>query len=157
MANTIELYNYTGLEKVIRKNITLVETVSGEYRSPLTLMNPTYVLAGSVQPLLVNGQVNYLKVANRFYHVIDWSVEFNGLIQVNLHLDVLMTYKDIINDLEIMLERSSTAIDPDIADSQLPLSANKEVAFMDFPRGFSENSEDGCYMMVTSQNGYTKV
>lgn len=74
-----------------------------------------------------------------------------------LHMDVLNSYKDEINKMEVMLERSSNSLESDVVDSQYPLASNKLIETIDLPIGFSELEEDGTYILVTSQNLYTGV
>lgn len=156
MTATMTLYRYQGLPQVINKNLVKLYDLTGDFRQPLTLMNPVFVVTGTDnQGSFLGNSCNYCEIEGNYYYLMDYQIMPKGAIQISLHLDVLMTYKEQINNLEVMLDRSSNATDKDIADQMLPLSANKDITTQDFPRGLSESEDQGCYVLITSQNGYT--
>lgn len=164
MAVKVELRRYSGLPQVIKKNTSLITEATGTFNQPYSLMNPTINLAGSyvsnipgtfIQEILADGRANYVKIEDKYYFIMDWKIMPNNYVEISLHLDVLTTYQDIISELYVGLERSSTAPNKDIQDGMFPTSMNKEYVTIDFPRGFSEDESKGTYILVTAQNGYS--
>lgn len=151
------LRKYTGSPYVIRKHTTEVYKTEGEFRQPFSLMNPTVTLSGDAQYIFNSNLANYLEVEGRFYYIVDWTIFPTFVVEVKLHLDVLNTYKDEIGNIEVMLTRSSSSNSTELPDGMLPLGADKMYETQHLPKQFSEAEEDGIYIMVTSQKGYTSV
>lgn len=154
---TITLLKYDGSPYVINKSPTTVRTIEGQFRGPVSLMNPTVALSGDTINLLNTNQANYLEIEGRYYYITDWTIIPNNHIEVKLHLDVLYTYKTEIGQMQVLLARSSNPQTEDIPDGMHPLSSDKIFEIQHLPNQFSELEEDGTYIMVTSQRGYTKV
>lgn len=158
MSVTVELRSYRGLPQVINKYSTIVETITGTFNQPYSLMDPVINVTGdNIQKILTDGTANYVKIEDKYYFIMDWTVMPNNYVEISLHLDVLTTYQDEIRELYVGLERSSTAPNKDIQDGMYPTSMNKEYVTIDFPRGFSEDESKGTYILVAAQNGYTIV
>lgn len=156
--STIVLMRYTGLPQVINKSPTTVKTLTGNFRQPFSLMNPIIdVSGGDVQSHLMSNGVNYAMIDGKYYYIQDVTARHNQHLEIKLHLDVLMTYKDEINKLDVMLERSSTAPNDNIRDDMYPLDSNKSYTVIDLPNGFSDQEADGTYILVTNQTGYEAV
>lgn len=160
MAVTVELRRYRGLPQVIKKNTDFIMDRTGTFNQPYSLMNPTLNIemgGNALKGYLIDGYANYVKIDDKYYFIVDWKVMPNNYIEISLHLDVLTTYQDIIGELYVWLERSSTSPNKDVQDGMLPLSMNKEYVTVDFPRGFSEDESKGTYILVAAQSGYTVV
>lgn len=153
---TISFLNYSGLPQVISKSYVNMLDLSGTFRQPLSLMNPTITVEGvNIQTLLNENRVNYVKIEDKYYYITDWNIMPNEMVNVELHLDALMTYKDEINKLSIILDRGKGEGDTkDVTDSQYPVSNKKTYEIMNLPTGFDDRESHGTYIVVTSQDGY---
>lgn len=172
----IKFYRYNGLPQVINKDLgdPYIETAKGgSFNQPYSLMNPSITFTGNLtgnasgdlKLLFYNNGVNYIEITeenegsvkSKFYYLMDYEYLHHNHIVVNLHLDVLMTYRGEIGDLNVILDRSSQSEDPDLVDNMLPLTSNELIERVDLPSSISESENQGVYILVTAQNGYRKV
>ncbi len=151
----IVLYKYRGIPQVINKTLSGGTRVSGVFRQPFDFKSPTLKLSTGYDAFRNNG-INYVLIDGKYYYVLDWSIEESGAISLELHIDVLMTYKDDIMDMDVILSRSETG-DDDLVDGLIPLSSNKAYERREYEIGFSEQEEFGTYVLITAQTGYSPV
>lgn len=151
----IELYSYLGVPQVINKSIAKIRTLSGRFRNPYNVMNPTLTVTGTFDTdLIYKNQINYIEIEGKYYYLIDWTINHSGAIEMILHMDVLMTYKDEINKMEVMLERSDKIEGKPISDNMHPLSNEVYYERDRFPNSFNPDPEYGTYVLVSSQAAY---
>ena len=157
----IVLGRYYGLPQVINKNIVNYNTVEdASVRQPVSLMNPSIIFNRGYDGI-VNGNVNYITItysgATYHYWINDWIVNEVGLVEVNLTMDVLMTYKDKIDNIEVSLNRSDQKSDKFkyVSDNQVPMSSVQYYEEEDFPFSISEDPIHGIYILTTAQSGYS--
>ena len=154
---------YYGLPQVINKNIELYNTVEDvSVRQPVSLMNPSIIFNRGYEGI-VNGNVNYITIvysgATYHYWINDWIVNEVGLVEVNLTMDVLMTYRKRIDDIEVSLNRSDQKSDKFkyVSDNQVPMSSIQCYEEQYFPFSISEDPSHGIYILTTAQAGYSAV
>ena len=166
---TIGFLKYNGLPQVIDKSFTKVrDSISGSFRQPYSLMNPSVTLTGNFESLLLGDDVNYIVTSDgensegqhinpKYYFITDYEFTHNNVTILHLHLDVLTTYKREINTMNVLLDRSENASDGDLHDSMLPVSSNYSYERKNFPTAFDDSELSGIYILTTSQNGYSPV
>ena len=159
----IILGRYYGLPQVINKNIVNTTTIEdASVRQPLSLMSPSIIFNSGYEGIL-NGSVNYITIKNLgstyHYWINDWQVNEVGLAEVNLTMDVLMTYKDQIDNIEVSLNRSDQKSDKFkyVSDNQIPMSSVQYYEESEFPFSISEDPLHGIYILTTAQAGYSAV
>lgn len=154
---TIQLMRINTISQVVNKNPTLINNITGNFKEPFELMTPSVKIemVNSIGDLIRTGAVNYIKFEDKFYYINSWSIENNQFMILNLKIDVLMTYKTEFNKATVILDRSSSPSTQYINDPMLPTSTEFEFETIEFPNGFSEKEEDGVYLLVTAQKGYT--
>ena len=87
----LQIYNNNSNTNVINKNITLVGTLNFNLKADNSILQPILILKNySV------GNYCFIKEFNRYYYITDIRVLTGGLYQLQLDVDVLMTYKDVI-------------------------------------------------------------
>lgn len=165
----VALYRYMGIPQVINKNLgePYREITNAAFNQPYSLMNPvlnlTHVdgtIGGDMTQLFYNSGHNYVRVqhdilmAPKYYFIMDYEYRNHNHVVLTLHLDVLMTYRDEINDMNVLLDRSSQTRDPDAIDSMLPISSNEIIERLDLPASINDTEAQGAYVLVTSQNQY---
>lgn len=87
----LKIYNNKSNINVLNKNITLIDTLSFNLKSDTSILQPILILKN-----YKSGNYCYIKELNRYYYITDIKVLNGGLYQLQLEVDVLMTYKDII-------------------------------------------------------------
>ena len=84
----LKIYNNNSNTNVLNKNITLIDTLSFNLKSDTSILQPILVLKNYTK-----GNYCYIKELNRYYYITDIRVLNGGLYQLQLDVDVLMTYK----------------------------------------------------------------
>lgn len=120
MAIDLNFYRYTGepnaLDKYILPYPTADLTLSGTFRMPIDVVNPTVIaeLSGTVavDDFLLNGY-NYLHITgtdslDRWYFVVAMRALSDKLVEIDLHEDVLMQYRTEIYSLQCFVNRCSS-------------------------------------------------
>lgn len=154
----IDVGYYNGSPQVIKKRIDTGRRITGVFKQPYSLMNPVVQIQDTmVFEGLRKNDYNYMVIDGKSYYVTGWEAVQSKLVEVRLHLDVLRTYQNQILNMNVMLDRSSSSSEKDIADSMYPLSAGKNYSVKEFPRAFSDKEDQGTYVLVAAQSGYTPV
>lgn len=87
----LKLYNNNSNTNVLNKNITLVDTLDFSLKIDNSILRPVLLLKNYSK-----GNYCYIKEFKRYYYITDIKLLTGGLYQLQLDIDVLMTYKDII-------------------------------------------------------------
>lgn len=87
----LQIYNNNSNTNVLNKNITLVNTLDFSLKIDNSILQPILILKN-----YSSGNYCYIEKFNRYYYITDIKLLTGGLYQLQLDIDVLMTYKDII-------------------------------------------------------------
>ena len=87
----LKVYNNNSNTNVLNKNITLIDTLSFNLKSDTSILQPILILKN-----YQSGNYCYIKELNRYYYITDIRVLNGGLYQLQLEVDVLMSYKNEI-------------------------------------------------------------
>lgn len=162
----IKLYTYNGSPNIVFKKLptgSIVAADDVQTNHEVELMDPfiksTKSPLSPFRPNPAGGAYNYASINDRYYFVTNWTENPNGLVTIQLHLDVLMTYRNLIDNLYVEVERSGSN-QQSIAhyeDSERMFPSTRNYSVTQFPNGFSENEADGLYLLTVSQSGYKPV
>lgn len=99
---------------------------------------------------------NYFKYADKYYFMNPNSVNWitNDVAVITGHIDVLTTFKDLVRSLECYVDRSNTP-QPYVSDELDTFTCYQNSEVISFKKGFGELEEDGVYIFMTAQAGYT--
>lgn len=87
----LQIYNNNSNTNVLNKNITLVNTLDFSLKIDNSILQPVLILKNYSE-----GNYCFIKEFKRYYYIRDIKLLSGGLYQLQLDVDVLMTYKDII-------------------------------------------------------------
>lgn len=87
----LRIYDNGSNTNVVNKNITLVDTVSFNLKSYNSILQPILLIKKYTK-----GNYCYIKEFNRYYYITDIKLLTGGLYQLQLEIDVLMSYKEFI-------------------------------------------------------------
>lgn len=87
----LKIYNNNSNTNVLKKNITLVNTLDFSLKIDNSILHPVLILKN-----YSGGNYCYIEKFKRYYYITDIKLLNGGLYQLQLDVDVLMTYKDII-------------------------------------------------------------
>ena len=96
----LKIYNNNSNNNVLNKNLTLVDTLEFNLKIDNSILQPILILKN-----YSNGNYCYIKEFKRYYYISDIKLLTGGLYQLQLDVDVLMTYKDIINTKPILTSK----------------------------------------------------
>lgn len=113
---TIQLFNSTAELNVLNKSsyLTLVATLTGTLREGCNVTDPSITIEFNSLP---NFNYVYIPELNRYYFVKDIDNVRNKLWTIRLHIDVLMTYKTQILQLEVEVDRNEYDYDLLLVDN----------------------------------------
>ena len=87
----LKIYNNNSNTNVLNKNITLVDTLEFNLKKDNSILQPVLILKN-----YSSGNYCYIKEFKRYYYITDIKMLTGGLYQLQLDVDVLMTYKEDI-------------------------------------------------------------
>ena len=87
----LQIYNNNSNTNVLNKKITLVNTLEFNLKADNSILQPILILKKYSA-----GNYCYIKEFKRYYYITDIRVLTGGLYQLQLEVDILMTYKDKI-------------------------------------------------------------
>ena len=87
----LQIYNNNSNTNVLNKKITLFVTLEFNLKADNSILQPILILKNYSE-----GNYCYIKEFKRYYYITDIRVLTGGLYQLQLEIDVLMTYKDKI-------------------------------------------------------------
>ena len=87
----LQIYNNNSNTNVLNKNITLVNTLDFSLKTDNSILQPVLILKN-----YSSGNYCYIEQFKRYYYITDIKLLTGGLYQLQLDVDVLMTYKDVI-------------------------------------------------------------
>lgn len=87
----LQIYNNNSNTNVINKNISLVDTLNFTLKSENSILQPILIVKNYNK-----GNYCFIKEFKRYYYITDIKLLKGGLYQLQLEIDVLMSYKDAI-------------------------------------------------------------
>lgn len=147
----LTLYHNNDLSNVVDKTLTNATIISGTaFVLPYDERFPTIRVTGVSN---YDG-FNYFKIGDKYYYItkIEWKTNQESILHGEL--DLLMSFKTYIRDLNCYLKRSDNHTTPYINDEMQVLQCNQNYSVVNFPNALSEEEEDGCYILSVSHSGY---
>lgn len=142
----ITLYSNSSPPNFINKTITQVESLEGTLRNPTSIIDPVVVIERN-NPVGFN--YAYIPEFGRYYYVTGISSESNGLVAIAMHVDVLMTYKAEIGNMDAIIKRQENLYNLYLDDGIFKAYQNTKHKLLRFPYGFNEFS----YILALAGNG----
>lgn len=127
---TITFYNNKSENNCVNKD--LVQTVSysdAKATTDLPVQNPVILLKVSS---FVNSNYCYIPELHRYYYVVSTNWLRNGLLEVTLKVDPLMSFKEDILSLTAIVERSNGAYDAYLPDPKQKLKSYTRISAIPF-------------------------
>lgn len=93
-------------------------TLEGTLRESCNIINPSILIE---REEFINANYCYIPNFNRYYFIDKITSVRNNLWRIDLSVDVLMTYKDKIKELECFIERQEKDNDLMLKDELIPV------------------------------------
>lgn len=135
----IKLYYNSSDKNVLNKTLTELYTITGNFKRPTDIIHPDIEIV--YHPDVDWSNCNYIwcELFHRNYFVDSKTYDTFGNITLHCTCDVLTSHKSILNNLDIIANRSSSKFNVYQNDPEIPTLANQVVATQKFPSGFSNN------------------
>lgn len=141
----ITFYINNSEKNKISKNLTNNTHISGTLRNETGVMNPV-ILIHSVNPTKFN--YVYITEFNRYYFITDMVSIRTDIWQVKLHVDVLMSFKDSLKNVKVILNDSEVeGADNYLTGEQWVTNVKDTTSIINFPNGLRDNGE---YILITA-------
>ena len=142
----INFYKNTSDNNVLNKNITLISTHNIKLKDECNIMTPSILIHGDI-----SNDINYAHIEKwgRYYYVRDKKSLNNGIYEINLTVDVLMSFKQKILTLKCIIDKQQdlTNINKYYNDGSFIVSSKEFIKTFNFPNGFNENGE---FILITA-------
>lgn len=127
---TIALYTNKSPNNKLEKDLVEVGEIQGIFKGGFNLISPT------IQIIREWVDFNYVfieSLGNRYYYVSSISNVVNGLWNVSLLEDPLMSHKEAIKALKVTVSRNETMRNNNLVDDRLCVTCKTTVDVIRFP------------------------
>ena len=126
---TVTLYKNTSDKRNLNKNLSEIKSVSATAKGEINIISPTLILE------YFSNDFNYCYISdfNRYYFVNSITLIPGHRVQINLTIDVLMTYKEEIKNLTVNVLRYENIEPTFLTDSRIPLFSDTVQKVIEFP------------------------
>lgn len=130
----ITLYQNTSNDKTVNKNLIDIKTVTGIIKDECNILNPSVLIdvSGEGNYTLQTNYV-YIDLLQRYYFIRSIDFVRKNLWRLNLHVDVLMSYKDKISSLSCLIKRNENTYNNMIPDGEMILSPEPIIQIEEIP------------------------
>ena len=126
---TVTLYKNTSDKRNLNKVISEIKSVSATAKGEINIISPTLILE------YFSTDFNYCYISDfkRYYFVNSITLLTGQRVQINLSVDVLMTYKEEIKNLTVNVLRYENIEPTFLSDSRIPLFSDTIQKVIEFP------------------------
>lgn len=112
------LYYNKSDKRYINKSLTLINDISIELKSDTSIINPTLILSYNSEVM----QANYIYIPelDRYYYIDNIIASTQKLI-VECSVDVLMSWRSKIDNMDVIVERSENVYNLYLPDEKFKL------------------------------------
>lgn len=141
----ITLYKNSSEKNKISKNLSNGHTLSGTLRNESNVVSPTIII-NIDNPTSYN--YAYIPMFGRYYFITDFVSLRTGIWQVSMHVDVLMSYKEQIKNLNVIINNSEeTGANNYLSGKQWITNVKNTTNIVNFPNGLNDNGE---FILITA-------
>lgn len=142
---TVGLYNNTSDSNVLSKTIIQVTIIQCALKDATELMNPVLIIAGDT----IDTNVNYAYIPDlgRYYFVRNKRQITANRLELDLHVDVLMSFKESIGQSTALVEVTGNAVNPYIESDIWTPDVRRTTHVKKFESGFNHNPQ---YILITA-------
>ena len=128
----IILYNNTDDNRKLNKSPTAIKTIPVRLKDDTDIMHPVIELDSVNLPPTAN--YCYIAAFNRYYYINQQGIKIGRDLTLTLSVDVLMSFRDVINNSVVVAWRSGTNYNKMLPDT-IPIQANRNVLYRKFTGG----------------------
>lgn len=148
MSYTVNLYTNASDEKEMNKALTLVGTVSCDFKNQMDVENPTVYISGGSHT-----GVNYMYIPHfGRYYFAKYLGGTSNTSTFECQSDPLMSFKAGILSSPAVIEKNSWHYDKYIPDGDMPVESRTVRSTFKFPNDHFDGSGN-CYVLTTIGSG----
>ena len=142
---TVTMMSNGSDNNVVDKVVTTINTVNCALKDPTEMIDPVLKLTGDN---VVSG-ANYcwIEALGRFYFIREKRQVTAGMVELQLHVDVLMSFKDSIRRSRALVEVVGNAVNPYIESEIWTPDVRRTTHVKNFSSGFNNTPE---YVLLTA-------
>ena len=129
----------------VNKTLTGDYTIEGSLKGECTIENPIILIESGIN---IN-EYNYFYIPefDRYYFRTRFTVVRNGFIRIEGKTDVLMSFKDQIQNFDVILDHSETKFTDYMSSPVWQTLVKTKTDILNFPYGLSD---DGEFILITA-------
>ena len=154
---SIFLYQNKSPENQVTKSLINGIELKGTLRENCNIINPILTIQNDDMSIL-NYNYIYIPLFKRYYYINNISTIVNKLYQIECKIDVLMSFKNDIKNLECVVVRQANkqlAIQTFTPDDKIPYTSELEQTFYDLDYGQYDDSTATPFFDNKTENPYT--
>ena len=144
---TLNFYTNNSSNKALDKNLTSVVSLSGNLREESSVINPSILIEYSG---FIGANYAYIPEFQRYYFIKEITSVRKNLWRVDMHVDVLSSFKSAIRNNTAIIERAQGYYDLYLEDNMLPIEQSTFSTTYALGNDFSQS---GVYMLASDSTG----
>lgn len=140
----IRLYNSSDETNKINKTLLNEIVLNGTLRDETSVLNPIILIEANN---LTQYNYCYIPLFKRYYFIKDITVVRNKLFRLFLDIDVLMSYKNDILNLDCIVNKQENNSTPYINDNSRIYENRNFSSIINYKNGFDD---DGNFILLTA-------
>lgn len=141
----LRLYNTSSAHNVVRKQMTLLQSVNGVLKENCRMENVTLNVTYFADYYRCN--YAYIPDFHRYYYVNVALVE-GDQIRLMMKSDPLTSFYDGYKDSKVIARRSSTDVNPNIPDDRIPFKPVPKIIHRRCGTAFTPSATGYCYVLT---------
>ena len=136
------LYQNTSNERTVDKTLVQIKEVTGYLRDETSIINPSILIDTTGEGnYILNCNYVYVENLQRYYYIRSIDFVRKNLWRINLHVDVLMSYKDKISDLRCLISRSASEWYSRVPNNELVLASSPIIDVEEIPNDVFDSTD----------------
>lgn len=144
----ITLYTNESEKNKLEKTITNSILLEGNLRDESSIINPIILISSNKEDIPYMYNYAYIPAFGRYYFITDIESVRTGIWRVSMHVDVLMSYKEQIKNLNVIINNSEeTGANDYLSGNQWITNVKNTTNIVNFPNGLNDNGE---FILITA-------
>lgn len=144
----ITLYTNESEKNKLEKTITNSILLEGNLRDESSIINPIILISSNKEDIPYMYNYAYVPAFGRYYFITDIESVRTGIWRVSMHVDVLMSYKEQIKNLNVIINNSEeTGANNYLSGNQWITNVKNTTSIVNFPNGLNDNGE---FILITA-------
>lgn len=140
------LYDNGSSDEVINKRLTEIVSSDIEPYNELDIISPTLILSDMEITNIDRCNYCYIEELERYYFCTP-TLGNNGLYTLICNIDPLMSFKDEILNLNVIVDKNEYQINPYLNDGSYITEEREKIEVLNYSNGFNDT---GRYILITA-------